>query len=153
MSLDIIPNSVVLYHDMDFSGNPRKGTLIISLYGKIYCGTPNFIDDYREAFLEIPQSMLGQGDFFALRAKGDSMIGAGINDGDILIIKMQDYAVNGQIVVARLDQDVTLKRYFFVEEQKKYILHPENEDYEDIVTTTCNIMGIAVKIIKNIEEV
>ena len=150
MSLDIIPNSVVLYHDSDFSGKPHKGKLIISLYGKIYCGTPNFIDDYREAFLEIPQSMLGRGEFFALRAKGDSMIGAGINDGDILIIKMQDYAVNGQIVVARLDQDVTLKRYFFVEEQKKYILHPENEAYEDIVTAKCNIMGIAVKILKDI---
>jgi len=152
MSLDVISNSFVVYHDADFNGKPHKEKTLISLYGKIYCGAPNFIDDYREAFLEIPQSMLGQGDFFALRAKGDSMIGAGINDGDILIIKMQDYADNGQIVVARLDQDVTLKRYFLSEDDKKYILHPENDEYEDIVTSTCHIMGVAVKIIKNIEE-
>lgn len=150
--MEIISSALVTYHDPDFLGKPSKGSVIISLYGKIYCGTPNFIDDYREAFLEIPQSLLGQGNFFALRAKGDSMIGAGIKDGDIVIIRMQDYADNGQIVVARLDQDVTLKRYFLIEEEKKYILHPENDEYEDIITTRCNIMGIAVKIIKNIEE-
>lgn len=152
MSLDIISTSFVVYHDADFNGKPHKEKMLISMYGKIYCGAPNFIDDYREAFLEIPQSMLGQGDFFALRAKGDSMIGAGINDGDVLVIKMQDYADNGQIVVARLDQDVTLKRFFLREDDKKYILHPENDEYEDIVTSTCHIMGVAVKIIKNIEE-
>lgn len=151
MSLDIISNSFVMYRDVDFHGKLHKDKTLISLYGKIYCGAPNFIDDYREAFLEIPQSMLGQGDFFALRTKGDSMIGAGINDGDIVIIRMQEYAENGQIVVARLDQEVTLKRYFLLEDEKKYLLRPENDAYEDIVTTNCNIMGIAVKIIKNIE--
>ena len=152
MSLDIISSSFVVYHDTDFNNKPPKEKTIISLYGKIYCGTPSFMNDYREAFLEIPQSMLGQGKFFALRANGDSMIGAGINDGDILIIKMQDYAENGQIVVARLDQDVTLKRYFSLESEKKYLLHPENDKYEDIIASKCIIMGIAVKIIKNIEE-
>lgn len=150
--MEIISSALVTYHDLDFLGKLSKGSVIIPLYGKIYCGTPNFIDDYREAFLEIPQSLLGQGDFFALRAKGDSMLGAGIKDGDIIIVRMQDYADNGQIVVARLDQDVTLKRYFLLEEEKKFILHPENDEYEDIITTRCNIMGIAVKIIKNIEE-
>lgn len=153
MSFDIIPNSLITYHDADYNGKPHAGNAMVSLFGKIYCGAPNFIDDYREAFLEISQSMLGQGKFFALRAKGNSMIGAGIDDGDILIIRMQDYAENGQIVVARLDQDVTLKRFFLVEDEGKYILHPENDKYEDIVTSKCDIMGIAVKIIKSIEEV
>ena len=71
---------------------------------------------------------------------------------NILIIRMKNYADNGQIVVARIDQDVTLKRYFLLEEEKKFLLHPENDEYEDIITAKCNIMGIAVKIIKNIEE-
>ena len=79
------------------------------------------------------------------------MIGAGINDGDILIIRMQNHADNGQIVVARIDQDVTLKRYFLIEDEKKYRLHPENDKYEDIITQECNVMGVAVKIIKSIE--
>lgn len=150
MNLDIISSSFVIYHDLDFNKKPCKGNLLISLYGKIYCGTPNFIDDYCEGFLEIPQSMIGHGNFFALHAKGNSMIDAGINDGDILIIRMQNYAENGQIVVARLDQDVTLKRYFLIEDEKKYLLHPENDEYTDIITSECNIMGVAVKIIKNI---
>ena len=150
MNVDIISNSFVIHHDLDFNKKPCQDNLLISLYGKIYCGTPNFIDDYREGFLEIPQSMIGHGDFFALRAKGNSMIDAGINDGDILIIRMQNYAENGQIVVARLDQDVTLKRYFLIEDEKRYLLHPENDKYKDIITSECNIMGVAVKIIKNI---
>lgn len=149
--METISNSCVVYHDPDFNVKSSKGGTIISLYGKIYCGEPNLIDDYCDGFLEIPQRLLGQGAFFALRAKGESMIKAGINDGDILIIRMQDYAENGQIVVARLDQDVTLKRFYILEDEKKYLLHAENDEYEDIVTAKCNIMGIAVKIIKNIE--
>lgn len=152
MNIEKISNLQVVYHDVDFDEPPSNDISLISLYGKIKCGEPNFINDYREAVLEIPQRMIGQGDFFALRARGDSMVGAGINDGDILIVKMQEYAENGQIVVARIDQEVTLKRFYLLKDERKYLLHPENSVYEDIITDSCTIMGVAVKIIKNIEE-
>ena len=58
MNIETINNFLVIYHDSDFRGKTHKDNVLISLYGKIYCGMPNFIDDYREAFLEIPQSMI-----------------------------------------------------------------------------------------------
>ena len=96
--------------------------------------------------------MLGSGEYFALRAEGDSMIDAGISDGDILIIKMQNYAESGQIVVARIGQNVTLKRFYILEGEKKIVLRPENKLYKEIITDECDIMGVATKIIKDVEE-
>ena len=122
----------------------------ILLFAYVPCGTPNFIDDNVEGYLEIPKSMLGQGDFFVLRAKGDSMIDAGIKTGDLIIIKQQNYAEDGQIVVARLGENVTLKKYYKLETNKQVVLHPENEKYDDIVIKDCDIVGVAVKIIKDL---
>ena len=152
MSIEIISNELVIIHSNDFSNKAKRGNIIITLFGAIACGIPNFIDDNREGMIEIPKKMLGSGDYFALRAKGDSMIDAGIKENDILIIKMQNYAEDGQIVVARIDQDVTLKRLFRIENDKMVLLHAENEKYDDIRTDDCDILGVAVKIIRNIEE-
>lgn len=152
MSIEIVSSELVIIHSNDFSNKSKRGNISVTLFGYIACGIPNFIDDNREGMIEIPKKMLGSGDYFALRAKGDSMIDAGINENDILIIKMQNYADDGQIVVARIDQDVTLKRLFRLENDKMVLLHPENEKYDDIRTYDCDILGVAVKIIKNIEE-
>ena len=88
---------------------------IFPVYGDISCGYPRFLDDEIESYLEIPESMIGQGEFFVLRAKGDSMIGADINNGDLVLVRKQSYAEDGQIVVAftdEYDEEVVLKRYF-----------------------------------------
>lgn len=142
-------NKIVL-HDLDFEGKVSSFNLFLTVYGYVPCGTPNFIDDNVEGYLEIPKSMLGQGDFFVLRAKGDSMIDAGIKTGDLIIIKQQNYAEDGQIVVARLGENVTLKKYYKLETNKQVVLHPENEKYDDIVIKDCDIVGVAVKIIKDL---
>ena len=153
MKIEIIENQKVKYRDLDYKEDAREGNILLPLCGKIYCGAPNSIDDYKDEILEIPQHMLGSGEYFALRAEGDSMIDAGISDGDILIIKMQNYAENGQIVVARIGQNVTLKRIYMLEDEKKIMLCPENKLYKEIITDECDIMGIATKIIKDVEEV
>lgn len=142
-------NKIVL-HDLDFEEKVSSSNLFLTVYGYVPCGTPNFIDDNVEGYLEIPKSMLGQGDFFVLRAKGDSMIDAGIKTGDLIIIKQQNYAEDGQIVVARLGENVTLKKYYKLETNKQVVLHPENEKYDDIVIKDCDIVGVAVKIIKDL---
>ena len=140
----------IVLHDVDYAKKTSPNNLLLTVFGYVPCGSPNFIDDNIEGFLEIPKSMLGQGDFFVLRAKGDSMVDAGIKTGDLIIIKRQSTAENGQIVVARLGNNVTLKKYYKLETEKQIMLHPENKKYDDIVIRNCDIMGVAVKIIKDL---
>lgn len=104
----------------------------IPLYGRIAAGTPieAIRDETRQ--VEIPPSMLGRGDHYALEVDGDSMIKAGINDGDTVIIQKCDNAPDGTIVVALVDgEEVTLKR--IRRDKGKVILVPENDDYENRV--------------------
>lgn len=101
----------------------------IPLYGRIAAGTP--IEAIRDEgpMVDIPPSLLGNGDHYALEVDGDSMIKAGINDDDIVIIRKAQTAENGAIVVALVDgEEVTLKRYR--KSGNKIILEPENDDYE-----------------------
>lgn len=102
---------------------------VIPLYGKIAAGTP--IEALRDetASIEIPPSMLGRGEHYALTISGDSMINAGINDGDTVIIQKCETAENGTIVVALVDDhEATLKR--IRRSGNKIILEPENDQYE-----------------------
>ena len=123
----------------------------LAIVGRIACGTPILAEENIESYLTISGDFLGAGDFFALRAKGNSMINAGIDDGDIVIIKKQSAADEGQIVVAMVDDgDCTLKRYFIDRRKKKIRLHPENDNMEDMYYDKVEIQGIAVKIIKDI---
>ena len=101
----------------------------IPLHGRIAAGTP--IEAIRDEIstVEVPPSMLGRGEHYALEVDGDSMINAGINDGDIVIIRKEETARNGDIVVALIDDaEVTLKR--FRRSGNKIILEPENDSYE-----------------------
>ena len=129
----------------------RKGQLLIPVYGEIPCGEPNFMDDALKGHLEIPARMLGDGEYFVLRAKGDSMIGAGIYAGDLVIVKRQNFAEESQIVVAYVDGETTLKRFYKNKEQRLVELRPGNENYKTIYATDCTILGIAVKIVKDLK--
>ncbi len=102
---------------------------IIPLYGKIAAGTP--IEAIRDegSTLQIPPGMTGNGEHYALTVDGDSMIKAGINDKDTVIIKRCETADNGTIVVALVDgEEVTLKR--LRRAGGKVVLEPENDEYE-----------------------
>lgn len=101
----------------------------VPLYGRIAAGTP--IEAIRDEgnTIDIPPHLLAGGEHYALEVDGDSMVNAGINDDDIVIIKKVDSAENGTIVVALVDdQEVTLKR--FRRSGNKVILEPENDNYE-----------------------
>lgn len=101
----------------------------IPLYGKIAAGTP--IEAVRDEgrFIQIPPGFAGKGDLYALTVEGNSMINAGINDSDIVIIRRCDTAENGTIIVALVDdEEVTLKR--LRRAGGKIVLEPENDDYE-----------------------
>ena len=101
----------------------------IPLYGKIAAGTP--IEAIRNEVntIDVPPSMLSKGEHYALEVEGDSMIKAGIHDGDTVIIRKSEAAHNGDIIVALVDgEEVTLKRYRRA--GNKVILEPENDEYE-----------------------
>ena len=142
----------ICFHPVLEEQNIQKAvtSYLIPVYGDIPCGEPKFVDDELHGYLEIPYTMLGAGEYFVLRAKGNSMIGAGINNGDLVIVKKQNYAEASQIVVAFVNGETTLKRFYKNEEQKLIELRPENNDYPPIYASECLILGIAVKIIKDI---
>lgn len=121
----------------------------VPLLGEVACGIPKLAEENIEEYIKLPASILGRGSFFALRAKGDSMINAGIDDGDLVIVRQQNTADYNQIVVALVDDEATLKR--FRPENGVFRLHAENPDYPDIIVESCIVQGVAVKVIKDIE--
>ena len=123
--------------------------LYVPLLGAVSCGVPKFAEENIEEYVCLPESLFGRGEFFLLRAKGDSMTGAGIEDGDLVLIRQQSTAEYNQIVVALVDDEATLKR--FRPKADHVCLHPENNRYEDIIVDSCLIQGVAVKVIKDLE--
>lgn len=123
----------------------------VPVLGRIACGIPKFAEENIEEYVKLPVALFGHGDFFLLRAYGDSMVEVGIEDGDLVLIRQQNYADRGQIVVALVEDDATLKRYYPEPENNRVRLHPENSRMEDIYVDSCQIQGVAVKVLKDLE--
>ena len=121
----------------------------IPVVGTIACGSPLFAEENIECYMPFPTALFGNGKFFILKATGDSMINAGINSGDYVVVKQQDYAEEGQIVVARIGDEATLKRFYIDRKKGKIRLHPENDAMEDMFFDEIDIQGIVVKSIKD----
>lgn len=121
-----------------------------AIVGSIPCGTPEYEEENVEEYVSLPNAIFGKGNFFILRASGNSMIEAGIDDGDLVVIRKQVSAEEGDIVVALVDNKNTLKRFYRDEENKKIILHPENKNMKDIVVDECYIQGVACHVIKSL---
>ena len=143
---------------IDYSGhrnivtkrNSATETNAVPVLGSVSCGIPKFAEENIEEYVKLPVSLFGKGDFFLLRASGNAMIEAGIDNGDLVLVRRQDYAAPGQIVVALMEEEATLKRYY-PEPQNGYIrLHPENKDMVDIIVDRCLIQGVAVHVIKEL---
>lgn len=116
------------------------------LLGNIACGEPIFADEEHDLYIEAGANI--QADF-CLRAKGNSMIGARIFDGDIVFIRKQPEVENGQIAAVIIDDEATLKRVSYFPEKSMLILKPENPKYEDLVyigeeLNSIRILGKAV---------
>lgn len=122
----------------------------LPVVGSIACGTPLLAEENIEKYLPIPTDFLGAGKFFILRANGNSMIKAGIEDGDYVIVKQQETAEIGQIVVALIDNEATLKRYYLDNLRQQVRLHPENDEMQDMYFKNVVIQGVVVKVIKDL---
>ena len=132
------------------SENELLGYNSIPIVGAIACGAPILAEENIESYVRLPVALFGQVDFFMHRAKGESMIEAGIDDGDLVLIKQQDAADRGEIVVALIDDEATLKRYYPEPEQHRIRLHPENSTMDEIYVDDCVVQGIAVKVLKDL---
>ena len=124
--------------------------LEIPVLGNVAAGLPLFAEENFAGFVKIPSSQLSRGDHFALQVKGDSMQDAGILDGDTAIFLRTEIAGNGDIIVARInDEAVTLKRFF--REKNRVKLKAENPVYPPIYTQHIRILGKLKYLIRNYE--
>ncbi len=121
----------------------------VAILGAVPCGPLTEMEECIEGYVRLPESFVGKGKFFLLRANGNSMIKAGINDGDMVLIRQQTSAEVGNIIVALVDNEVTLKR-LAQNKSGQYYLHPENDRMKDIYVDRLEIQGVAVKIFKDI---
>lgn len=125
----------------------RYNSVKVPIYGSVICGTPEEERQYNEGYLALPEEWVN-GDCFLLRAKGDSMIGVGVDDGDLLLVKKEVDAANGQRIIAITEDGNTFKT-FFREADGRVRLHAENPIYEDFYPRQLAIQGIVLKVIKN----
>ncbi len=121
-------------------------SISIPLVGTITAGTPIFAVENFDGYVPIPDEFKTEEDLFMLKVKGDSMIDAGIFNGDKIIVKKQQTAENGDIVVALLDDSATVKRFF--KKKDKFILHPENTTMQDIIVDNVMILGVVSGLIR-----
>lgn len=125
-----------------------SGYSLSPIIGSIACGEPQYEEENFEAYVALPDALFGPGEHFILRAKGESMIEAGIDPGDLIVVRKQNTADEGDIVVALVDNETTLKRFFIDKEKKCVRLHPENRTMNDILVKSCYIQGVAQHVIK-----
>ena len=120
----------------------------VPILGNVSCGALEYAEENFEDYVPLPAALFGEGQFFILRASGNSMIEAGIEPGDLVVVRKQATADDGDIVVALVDSETTLKRFFLDADRKCVRLHPENKCMEDIFVKNCYIQGVAQHVIK-----
>ncbi|MCC2672239.1 MAG: regulatory protein LexA [Armatimonadetes bacterium] len=120
----------------------------VPVLGQIAAGAPILAQEHIEDTFPLPMDLVSDSDaVFMLRIKGDSMINAGIFDGDLVAIRQQSVAQNGEIVAAMIEDEATVKRFF--KDGRKVKLVAENPAYDPIITDQCQILG---KVILSIRQ-
>ena len=116
-----------------------KEMVDVPIVGKVTAGLPILAVENVEDTFPLPIDFVGNSETFMLRVRGDSMIDAGILDGDLVLVKKQNNAENGDIVVALIEDEATVKKFY---KEKNYIrLQPQNQFMQPILVPTCTILG------------
>lgn len=124
----------------------QKEMINVPILGRVTAGMPILAFENIEDTFPLPVDFLKTEDVFMLHIVGDSMIKAGIHDGDLVIVRKQNTAKDGDIVVALLDDEATVKRFY---KESDYIrLQPENDFYEPILSTNVTILGTVEALIR-----
>ena len=120
----------------------------VPLVGNVAAGEPILAEENITDTISLPTDIVGDSASFMLSVRGDSMIEAGINDGDFVVVKEQPVANNGDIVVAIIDDGATVKRFY--KEKGHSRLQPENSSMEPIITSDCAIAGKVVAVFRRL---
>jgi repressor LexA len=120
----------------------------LPILGKIAAGTPIEAIQHERDRIPVPESLLGAGEHYVLEVQGDSMINAGILAGDMVVVRPQDTATDGDIVVALLGEDATVKRFF--REPDHIRLQPENDSMEPIRSREVQVLGRVVGVMRKV---
>ena len=132
------PRAIAILDDDDRAVQKHR-LVSLPLVGRITAGQPILAVENIEDYIPLPRQLAGGEGTFLLSVQGDSMIGAGIYDGDLIIVRPQPTADNGDIVVAMVDDAVTLKRFFV--EKNRVRLKAENPRYPPLYTQNVRIIG------------
>jgi repressor LexA len=120
----------------------------LPLVGQVAAGQPVLADENIEEYVPVPGIAGGDEGQFVLRVKGDSMVGAGIFEGDYVVVRPQDTATDGEIVVALVEDEATVKRFF--REQDHVRLQPENDSLEPIRSRDVQLLGRVVGVCRRV---
>jgi repressor LexA len=121
------------------------------MLGQIAAGQPILADENVDELLPLPRELVGQGDLFGLHVRGDSMIEAGVLDGDFVIVRSQPTADNGDMVAALLqDMEAEATVKYFHSRDGRVELRPANASYEPIDGTNAQILGKVVTVLRNL---
>ncbi len=125
--------------------------LKVPIVGRVKAGVPILSEENIEDFFPLPLNYFkpGNKDVFMLQVEGDSMKNAGINDGDYVIARQQEIAENGDIIIALLEDETTVKRYFAEDDIIKLV--PENPEYDNIEIRDVSILGKVIGLFRNID--
>lgn len=142
--------TIELLVENEFEEKTAEDVISVPLLGKVACGNPIEAIENPNEFFSLPASLIpAKESIFTLLCSGDSMINAGIFDGDIVIVQKQSVARNGEIVVAMTDEgEVTLKRFY--KENGHIRLQPENDELAPIIVSNCVILGKAIGLYRKI---
>ena len=120
----------------------------LPVVGNVAAGEPILAEQSIEDILPLPQAFVGEGEHFILRVRGDSMIQAGIFCDDYIVVRRQPEASNGEIVVALVDDEATVKRFY--KENGHFRLQPENDTMKPIIVPSVVILGKVISLIRKL---
>lgn len=141
-AIEIIDNSF---------NNSRRDTVHVPLIGTVTAGQPILAVENIEGYFPIPMEFIPNEPTFMLRVKGESMINAGISDGDRILVQQQTYAENGDFVVALLEDSVTVKTFY--KEENHYRLQPENDFMDPIIVPEVEILGKVIGLFRMFHKI
>lgn len=142
-ALEIINNEV---SNISTIAQSEENLTKIPVLGTVTCGEPILAVQTSEEYFMVSKTLFKGDDLFMLTAKGESMINAGIYDGDKIILRQQSNADNGDIVAALIDDSATIKRFY--KENGHYRLQPENDAFSPIIVDHVEIIGKVVGLVR-----
>ena len=132
---------------MDDSFNlSRREVVNVPMVGTVAAGQPILAQEHIEGYFPIPAEYMPNTDCFMLKVKGESMINAGIFDGDYIMVRQQNVASNGEMIVALVDDSATVKTFY--KENGHYRLQPENDSMDPIIVDNYKILGKVISLVR-----